>query len=252
MNGTLEREGRPPFRYNSRGITPQRRDLSAVRVTCWHCGQRGHYSTECPNPPTDRKHEPSAGPSTTMGPTLPTAQPAAPHPKAVAAGHHGGPPSRSNTGPDPTVPRPHNHTHPNQLPVPPTHVATPQLTEQEREPLLHHSSWTPLVPIRQTEPTTRTPFVHSSTAPPIPNPVVVCSVPGSIAYTKHDTPHSRERVFSQQMEISKVVNPIPDTLEIVRQNSTLEGKTPNCHLTSDSLLHPALVHMHFAFSLVAS
>ena len=87
MNGALEHEGRPPFRYNSRGSTPQRRDSSAARVTCWHCGQRSHYSTECPNPQTDRKNEPSAGSSTTMGPTLPTAQPAAPHPKAVAAGN---------------------------------------------------------------------------------------------------------------------------------------------------------------------
>ena len=53
MNGALEHECRAPFRYNSRGSTPQRRDPSAARVTCWHCGQRGHYSTECPNPPTD-------------------------------------------------------------------------------------------------------------------------------------------------------------------------------------------------------
>ena len=87
MNGALEHEGRPPFRYNSRGSTPQRRDSSAVRVTCWHCGQRGHYSTDCRNPPTDRKHEPLAGPSTTMGHTLTTAQPAAPHPKAGETGH---------------------------------------------------------------------------------------------------------------------------------------------------------------------
>ena len=87
MNGALEHEGRPPFRYTSRGSTPQRRDHSAVRVTCWHCGQRGHYSTDCPNPPTDRMSEPTAVPSTTMGPALPSAQPAAPHPKAGAAGH---------------------------------------------------------------------------------------------------------------------------------------------------------------------
>ena len=87
MNVALEHEWRPPFRYNSRGSTPQRRDSSAVRVTCWHCGQRGHYSSDCPNPPTDRKHEPSAGPSTTMGPTLPTAKPTALHPKAGAAWH---------------------------------------------------------------------------------------------------------------------------------------------------------------------
>ena len=87
MNGALEHDGRLPFRYNSRSSTPQRRDSSAVRVTCRHSGQRGHYSADCPNPPTDRKSEPSVGPSTTMGPTLPSAQPAAPHPKAVAAGH---------------------------------------------------------------------------------------------------------------------------------------------------------------------
>ena len=59
MNGALEHEWRPPFRYNSRGSTPQRRDSSAALVTCWHCGQRGIYSSECPNPPTDRKSEPS-------------------------------------------------------------------------------------------------------------------------------------------------------------------------------------------------
>ena len=87
MNVAMEHEGRPPFRYKSRGNTPQRRDPSAVRVTCWHCGLRGHYSTDCPNPPTDRMSEPTAGPSTTMGPALPSAQPTAPHPKAGAAGH---------------------------------------------------------------------------------------------------------------------------------------------------------------------
>ena len=87
MNGALEHGVRPHFRYNSRSSTSQRRDSSVARVTCWHCGQRGHYSSDCPNPPTDRKSEPSAGPSTTMGPTLPSAQPTAPHPKAVAAGH---------------------------------------------------------------------------------------------------------------------------------------------------------------------
>ena len=119
MNGALEHEGRPRFRYNSRGSTPQRRDPSAVRVTCWHCGKRGHYSTDCPNPPTDRMSEPTAGPSTTMGPALPSAQPAAPHPKAGAAGHYGGPPCRSNPGPDPTVPRPSHPTHPTHLPAPP-------------------------------------------------------------------------------------------------------------------------------------
>ena len=86
MNGALEHEGRPPFRYGSRGSTP-RRDSSAVRVTCWHCGQRGHYSTDCSNPPTDRMSEHTAGPSTTMRPALPSAQPTAPHPKAGAAGH---------------------------------------------------------------------------------------------------------------------------------------------------------------------
>ena len=69
MNGALEHEGRPPFRYNSRSNTPQRRD------------------SDCPNPPTDRKSEPSTGPSTTMGPTLPSAQPTAPHPKAGEAWH---------------------------------------------------------------------------------------------------------------------------------------------------------------------
>ena len=87
MNGALEHEGRPPFRYNSRGSIPQRRDSSVVRVTCWHCRQRGHYSSDCPNPPTDRKSEPSAGPSTTMVPTLPPTQLAAPHPKVGAAWH---------------------------------------------------------------------------------------------------------------------------------------------------------------------
>ena len=72
--------------------------------------------------------EPSAGPSTTMGPTLPSAQPAAPHPKAGAAGHYGGPPCRSNSGPDPTEPRqphpPHPHTcqhHPDPCFDTPTH-----------------------------------------------------------------------------------------------------------------------------------
>ena len=87
MNGALDHEGRPHLRYNSQGSTPQRRDSSAARVTCWHCGQRWHYSAECWNPPTDRKDEPSAGPSTTMGPKLPTAQPTATHTKAGAAGH---------------------------------------------------------------------------------------------------------------------------------------------------------------------
>ena len=72
MNGALEHERRPPFRYNSRGSTPQRQNSSAVRVTSRHCGQRGHYSTVCPTPPTDRKSEPSAGRSTTMSPTLPS------------------------------------------------------------------------------------------------------------------------------------------------------------------------------------
>ena len=131
INGASEHEGRPPFRYNSRGSTQQPRDSSAVRVTCWHCGQRGHYSSDCPNPPTDRKSEPSAGPSTTMGPTLPSAQPTALHPKR----------GRQGTGA--------------ASPAVPTRGPTPQLTKK------NHPSWTPLVPIRQTAPTTRTPFVHS-------------------------------------------------------------------------------------------
>ena len=97
----------------------------------------------------------------------------------------------------------------------PNHVLRPQLTDKR-----NHPSWTPLVPIRQTEPTTRTPFVHPSTAPPLPNPVVVRSVPRSIAYTKHDTQHSRDRVFSQKPEISKVTNPTPERLKTVRRNST--------------------------------
>ena len=119
MNGALEHEGRPPFRYNSRGSTPQRRDSSAVRVTCWDCGQRGHYSNECPNTPTDRKHQPSAGQSTTMGHTLPTAQTNATHQKAGAAGHYGGQLCRSNQGPDQTAPGQSHPTHPTHLPAHP-------------------------------------------------------------------------------------------------------------------------------------
>ena len=96
-----------------------------------------------------------------------------------------------------------------------THPLLAKLTEKR-----NHSSWTPLVPIRQTAPTTRTPFVHPSTAQPPANPVVVRSVPRSIAYTKHDTPHSRERVFLQQPEIPKVAISTPEKLETVKQNST--------------------------------
>ena len=33
MNGAMEHDGRPPFRYNSLGSTPQRRDSSVGRVT---------------------------------------------------------------------------------------------------------------------------------------------------------------------------------------------------------------------------
>ena len=108
----------------------------------------------------------------------------------------------------------HHRTH-TPAGTPPIHVLTPQLTTKR-----NHPSWTPLVPVRQTAPTTRTPSVHLSTAPPPTNPAVVRSVPRSTAYTKHDTPHSRERVFLQQPEISQVANRIPETLETVRQNST--------------------------------
>ena len=79
-------------------------------------------------------------------------------------------------------------------------------------------SWTPLVPIRQTAPTTRTPFVHPSTAQSPSNPVVVRSVPRHITYTKLDTPHSRERVSLRQPESSTAANPTHTLLETVRQN----------------------------------
>ena len=156
MNGALGHDGIPPFRYNSRGSTPQRRDSSVGRVICWHCGQRGHNSTECPNQPTARMHEPPVVPSSTMGTTLPTAQPTAPHPKAGVAWHYRGQPCRSNPGSNQTGPRPPQ----SHASADPTHVATPQLTGKKVDYLRNHASWTTLVPIRQTEPTTRTPFVH--------------------------------------------------------------------------------------------
>ena len=154
-------------------------------------GNQHHDGTHAPIR-LARRHAPKSGGGRALGrPALPLqpgarpngAPPAPPHPPHSLASTH------------------------------PTHVLTPQLTEK-RNP----ASWTPVVPIRQTAPTTRTPFVHPSTAPPPANPVVVRSVPRSIAYTKHEIPHSRERAFLQQPEISKVANPTREQLETVRQN----------------------------------
>ena len=87
MNVAMEHDARPPFRSKSRVSTTQRRDSSVGMVTCWHCGQRGHYFIECQNPPTARMYESPVGPSTTIGPTLLTAKSTAPHPKAGASVH---------------------------------------------------------------------------------------------------------------------------------------------------------------------
>ena len=148
-------------------------------------------------PPTARTRRQTGNPSPQRDQTprwAPRSQPPSPPPRTQKRGRQC---TRAASGP--TVPSQLQPTHPNQLPVPPTHVATPQLTEKEREPLRHHPSWTPLVLVRQTEPTTRTPFVHPSTAPALPNTVVVRSVPRSIAYTNttHHT-HGKESFCSNR------------------------------------------------------
>ena len=107
-------------------------------------GTQNHYGPHGPIRPA-RRHAPKSGGGRALGrPALPL-QPGA---------------RRNGAPPAPPHP-PHSlvSTHP-------THVLTPQLTEKR-----NHPSWTPVVPTRQT-------------APPRTNPVVVRSVPRSIAYTK--------------------------------------------------------------------
>ena len=173
---------------------PQLTDRQDVRA---HSGTQHHDGPRTPVRPA-RRPAPKSGGGRALGrPALPLQPGARPN---------GAPP----------VPPPQPHTHDSN---PPTHVLTPQLTAKRNLP-----SWTPLVPIRHTVPTTRTPSAHPLTAPPLATPVVVRSVPRSIAYTRQDTPHSLERVFSQQPERSQLATPTPEKLATDRRNLT---PTPN-------------------------
>ena len=100
-----------------------------------------------------------------------------------------------------------HHTHRNHMPVPPITLLHHNLPRKSR--LFVKSRFLDTIGHNQTD---RTDYAHTicsfigSTLSS--NPIVVRSVPRSIAYTKKDTPHhSREKSFLGQQEISTAVNP---------------------------------------------